>query len=106
MIKEIEKSKVQEIESLADKIDKGTASLQDYQRYEGLLLEVGFTEDDVRAKMRQNGFRSYEEYLKAREKASTYEQKRITDAIIVASLVALSMAILLWIAQGFLKQKD
>jgi hypothetical protein len=102
----IEISHLERIKVLTEKIETGNADLLEYQEYETLLIEGGFTTDTIREKMRRNGYQEYKDYLDARKNAKSYEEKRIVNSIIAASLVAFGLAILIWVAMGIIKRKD
>ena len=103
-MKEVNSAEITEIQLLSEKIDKDLAELVDYKRYEQLLIKAGFEENRVRSKMHQYGYFSYEEYLNAKAKATTREQRKIFDVFITSSFVVLFAILLYWIASGIVKK--
>ena len=92
-------SEVDNIKYLSELIQSGNAGIDDYNRYEQLLLSAGITQHEIRSKMYRHGFDSYEDYIVARRDAVTLQEKRVTRAIVSASLVALYLVVLYLIVQ-------
>ncbi len=103
---EISEIEINEMEMLSNKIDKDTAILDDFKRYEELLIKAGFEQSRIRARMNQYGFFSYEEYVEAKSKVTTREQRKIFKVIITSSLVVLFAVVLFWIASGIITKKS
>ena len=84
-----------EIENLAAKIKKGTATLLDYEKHEKLLLENGFNEFEVREDMLKYGFTNFEDYLEARKAPADKQQQKVVNVYIVAFFLALGLVAIL-----------
>ncbi|WP_338376495.1 hypothetical protein [uncultured Flavobacterium sp.] len=83
---------IHEVELLSQKIEKNTATLEDYKRYENLLLNGGFTHDYIFSNLNRAGFWSWEEFIAARQKK---EKDKDTEANIVGGLIGIGLGLLL-----------
>ncbi|PWK27046.1 hypothetical protein LV89_01858 [Arcicella aurantiaca] len=88
------------------KIDTNKAVLDDYYQYEKLLLKAGLTQEQIRAKLTEHGFNSYNQYIDARKTATTREQRNVVEVAVVAGLVVLSAIIGFLIITGKLIISD
>lgn len=102
----ISQSDINEIEIISQKIDKNKAVLEDYEKYESLLLQAGIEKDEITGSMRRYGFQNYKEYLEAREKPLNKEENKVVNVRIVAALVVMSAIISLYIAYGKILVSD
>ncbi len=80
-----------EINDLSKKIDSNTATLDDYKRYELLLLSGGISKDYIYNYLSKAGFNSWDEFVKARQNKETERN----NAIIVGSLVGIGIGLFL-----------
>ncbi len=94
------------INYLSEKIDSGTAVLEDYTRYEQLLIKAGLTQEQIRAKLTANGFKTFNQYLDTRKSPKNKKEREVVEVIIVAGLVVLSAIIGLLIMTGKLVISD
>jgi hypothetical protein len=102
----LSQSELDEINHLSNKIDNNTAHLEEYERYESLLLSAGLTKGQIRSKMNNYGYLNYQQYLEARANAVTKEHRKVVNVSIVAGLVVLSTLVMILIARGSLAIKE
>jgi hypothetical protein len=81
-----------EVEFLSQKIEQNTATIEDYKKYENLLLNGGFTHEYIFSNLNRAGFWNWEEFIAARQKK---EKDKDTEANIVGGLIGIGLAILL-----------
>ena len=98
-------TEIEHLKILSDRIEYGSANPTDYVAFENLLIKAGYSQDQIRQKMTENRVFSYEQYSDMRINAQTNEQKRVTEAIIAASLIALCFIVLWSIMQQNKKQE-
>jgi hypothetical protein len=82
-----------ELEWLAEAIRNNTASLDDYQRYEQLLLWSGLPREYIYSYLQRGGFNSWQEFVAARQ--SREDAGQISGAVI-GGLVGLGLGVLLY----------
>ena len=81
-----------ELELLSGKVEKNTATLDDYRRYEVLLQNGGLTHKYIFSYLDQAGFNSWEEFVLARQQK---QKDKDTEAIVVGGLIGLGLGLLL-----------
>jgi hypothetical protein len=82
-------SELEEMESLSIQIDNDSTKVEDYKRYEELLLKTGLELTEIRRKMNKYGYSTYEDYIRAKKNPRTNEERKIVNIKIVAGLVVL-----------------
>jgi hypothetical protein len=97
--KRITKQQLDEIELLSMKIDNNSMDIEDYKRYEELLLFAGMKQSDIREKMNKYNYSSYEEYLRAKKNPRNKEEEKIVNIKIVSGLVVLFAVLLFFMAK-------
>lgn len=83
---------INELELLSQKIEKNTATLDDYKRYEKLLLNGGLSHNYIFSYLNRAGFQTWEEFITARQKKEDNKDK---EALVVGGLVGLGLGLLL-----------
>lgn len=81
-----------ELEMLTNKIEKNTATLDDYKRYEHLLLKGGLSQEYIYSYLKRAGFSSWEDFVSARN------DKKFSDNVggtIVGALIGLGIALII-----------
>jgi len=87
------------INYLSDQIRWNRASLTEYREYVNILIHAGVSLDEINAILSNSGFHSVEEFAKAKQLATTLEQKqRINDALITGALIGIGIALILGIS--------
>lgn len=84
---------VQELEQLTHKIENNTATLQDYERYEALLLQGGLPLDYIYSYLDRAGFNSWEGFLAARQSKA---RREMIGGAIIGGLVGLGLGVLFY----------
>lgn len=87
---------ISELEALTQKIEKNTASLADYKRYEALLQNGGLSHGYIFSYLNRAGFKTWEDLITARQQ----KQKDYSDGTLVGGLIGLGLGILLLGALG------
>lgn len=82
-----------ELEQLTHKIENNTATLQDYERYEVLLLQGGLPREYIYSYLRRAGFNSWEEFLAARKNKA---RREMISGAIIGGLVGLGLGVLFY----------
>lgn len=97
---------IDKIKELKYKIGENTASLQEYQEYEQILINNGVPKEQLIGILRQNGIYSWEQYLLQRNKAlKTFEQKRVLDSQIAGALMGVGAGLLLYLVLDSIYKK-
>jgi len=81
-----------ELELLTRKIETNTATIEDYKRYEVLLLNGGLTHEYIFSYLNQAGFKNWEDFIKTRQKKQTDKDN---EAALIGGLVGLGLGLLL-----------
>lgn len=81
-----------ELEVLTQKIEKNTAILSDYQRYEYLLKQGGLSNDYIYSYLNRAGFNNWTELINARK---NIENQETSNAIVVGGLIGIGIGLLL-----------
>ena len=58
---------VQDLIDLSDKIDDGSASVEEYMRFKSILLTHNVNEEDIARAFKKSGFYSWEDYLRKKQ---------------------------------------
>ena len=103
MTHKLKQAEVLDLRVISDKIDKLQATKSDFINYEEILEKAGFSEEKIRSVMVDNGFNTYEEYIKGASSASTHEEKMIISATIKAFFVGLAVVVLIWVVKGVIE---
>ena len=99
-MKIITKAEREVIGYISEKIDKGTANVLEYDRYEELLLKAGVSLKEVRTEMYAHGFETSSQYYNARLRPANKNEREIVEIKIVASLVVLNSILDLLVSAG------
>lgn len=83
---------ISELELLSKKIETNSASLDDYKRYEGILLNSGLNKSYIYNFLNQAGFNTWEEFALARKDKE--KEKNIGTAII-GGIIGLGLGLIL-----------
>jgi len=86
------KKNIQQLEILSNKIERNTATLDDYKEYEHILLNSGLKRDYIYAFINKAGFNTWEEFVNARK--NKQKEKNIGTAII-GGVVGLGLGLIL-----------
>lgn len=81
-----------ELELLSQKIEKNTATIDDYKRYETLLLNGGLSHNYIFSYLNRAGFRTWEEFVSARQRK---QSDKDSEAVVVGGLIGLGLGLLL-----------
>lgn len=83
---------ISELELLSNKIEANTATLDDYKKYEFILLNSGLTKDYIYTFLNRAGFNNWEEFVLAR--TDKQKEKNIGTAII-GGIIGLGLGLIL-----------
>ena len=83
---------INKLEILSNKIERNTATLDDYKEYEHILLNSGLKREYIYTFINKAGFNNWEEFLKARK--SKQNEKNIGTAVI-GGIVGLGLGLIL-----------
>jgi hypothetical protein len=83
---------INELELLSNKIEQNTATLDDYRRYELLLLNGGLSHDYIYSYLNRVGFNTWEDFISARQQK---ERDKNIEASVVGGLIGLGLGLLL-----------
>ncbi|MCU0439148.1 MAG: hypothetical protein MUC49_14720 [Raineya sp.] len=72
----------QEIRYLSQKIENNRASLEDYKRYEKLLLSQGISHDYLFTELKKAGFTTWEQFLHAKKEKQDERNLEIATGFI------------------------
>lgn len=89
-----------EIKAITERIEKDTATLDDYTRYESLLLKGGLSHEMIYSSLNKAGFNTWDEFLKARKRK---ERDRWEESNLIGALIGLGLGLLLY---KLIKDKD
>ena len=81
-----------ELETLTHKIENNTATLDDYKRYEVLLLNGGLSHDYIFSYLDRAGFKNWDEFVTVRQNKEKNQQ---IEAVVIGGLVGLGLALLI-----------
>ncbi len=91
-----------ELEALTFRIDNNSASLDDYKRYELLLVNAGLPKQYMYDYLRRAGFSNWDDFVKARKVKEKTHQENI-ESTVVGGIIGLGLGLLL---AGFLEKKS
>lgn len=83
-----------ELENLTQKIESNNATLNDYKRYEQLLVEGGLSREYIFSYLQRAGFNTWEELVQAR-RTKENEKKERNESLTVAAIVGIGIALLI-----------
>ena len=81
-----------ELELLSKKIESNSADLNDYKRYENILLNSGLNKSFIYDFLNQAGFQNWEQFVSARKDKE--KEKNIGTAII-GGIIGLGLGLIL-----------
>jgi hypothetical protein len=81
-----------ELEVLTQKIEKNSAELNDYKRYEELLQKGGLSTEYIYSYLNRAGFNDWNELINARKDR---EKKETSNAVVVGGIIGLGIALLI-----------
>lgn len=99
MIKTLNNIGRDRLEILLYRIRNNSASSNDYQEFENLLIQAGFNRDEIRKNLYIYDISDWENFYHRKQEAKSYEQKRLFEVIIKGSLIGLGLAALISIAK-------
>jgi hypothetical protein len=107
MIKEISFSEREQLEILATRIKENKAVPEEYDEYLGILNKAGFSDRDVLRKLVDYGYgsKNWEKLINDRTEAKSYDQKKILEVILIASLVAFALSITFFLVNRVLDRE-
>ena len=94
---------INRIEQLSDKIQNNTANLNDYEEYEKLLIQGGYSKKIILKTLKDANIETYKELIEKRNKIyaeikqskiEALERRKIVEGIAVVGLIALGLAVL------------
>lgn len=85
-----------ELENLQHKIRYNIAKYDDYKRYENILTSYGLSNERILNELKKAGFNSLEEYVYKRQNANSLADKKMTEGDILAWLLGIGGALLLF----------
>jgi hypothetical protein len=91
-----------ELESLTFRIDNNSASLDDYKRYELLLVNAGLPKHYIYDYLRRAGFSNWDDFVRARKIKEQSHQENLETAV-VGGIIGLGIGLLL---AGFLEKRS
>lgn len=83
-----------ELEILTQKIEKNTAKLTDYKRYEIILRNAGLPREYIFSYLRRAGFNNWDEFFFARNRKAKDNQE-ILEAVAIGGIIGLGIGLLL-----------
>ena len=89
------------IEELSQKIEVNTATLDEYYKYEELLLKAGTPKKSIEQNLKKANYKSWEDLISARNKVGRLREENL-KASVVGGIVGLALGIAL--AYLFLSQ--
>ncbi|MEP2936864.1 MAG: hypothetical protein ABJM06_00620 [Gilvibacter sp.] len=81
-----------ELEVLTQKIENNTANLDDYNRYESILLQGGLSLDYIHSYLNRAGFRDWNDLVLARR---SKEVEKSTNAGVIGAIIGLGLGLLI-----------
>ncbi|MBI5326159.1 MAG: hypothetical protein HZB41_12960 [Ignavibacteriae bacterium] len=96
-MKQINKQIADELKGLQEKIRYNFASLEDYKKYEQMLLDYGYSQDEIQNELKRMGFYSWEQYINNKSKPKTFAE-RLKDGEFNGWILGLGTALLLYFA--------
>lgn len=81
-----------ELEILTQKIEQNTANLEDYNRYETILLQGGLSSDYIHSYLNRAGFSNWSELVIARRNK---EIEKSNNAGVIGAIVGLGLGLLI-----------
>ncbi|NOZ46659.1 MAG: hypothetical protein GXO79_07725 [Chlorobi bacterium] len=82
-----------ELEVLTQKIEKNSADLKDYQRYELLLKKGGLSTEYIYSYLNRAGFNNWNELIDARKNKEN--KKELTNATVIGGIIGIGLGLLL-----------
>ena len=82
---------INELEVLTQKIERNTATLTDYDRYENLLQKGGLTHNYIYSYLNRAGFNTWDEFLQARKQKKNDQM----SGALVGGIIGLGIGLLL-----------
>jgi hypothetical protein len=80
--------------SLNRMIVNGTATFDDYKEYEILLLNNGYTHNQIKEVLEKGDFHNIREYYQERQRSQ--DNRQDWEVIVTGGLIALSLALLMY----------
>ena len=90
----INRSLYNELESLTYRIDINSATLDDYRKYESLLVNAGLPKEYIYNYLRRAGFTNWDDLVKARKIKEKTHQENVETAV-VGGIIGLGLGVLL-----------
>jgi len=82
-----------ELEVLTQRIEKNSADLEDYQRYELLLNKGGLSTEYIYSYLNRAGFNNWNELINARKNKEN--KKELANATVVGGIIGIGLGLLL-----------
>jgi hypothetical protein len=83
-----------ELEQLTKLIENNRASLENYKRYEQILINGGLSRDFIFSYLNRAGFNSWEEFVNARQNKES-EVKEKKESWAVAAIIGIGIGLLI-----------
>jgi hypothetical protein len=83
-----------ELEQLTELIENNSASLENYKRYEQILINGGLSRDFIFSYLNRAGFNSWEEFVNARQNKES-EVKEKKESWAVAAIIGIGIGLLI-----------
>tara|TARA_B110000211_G_C13938152_1_gene490370 strand:+ start:347 stop:631 length:285 start_codon:yes stop_codon:yes gene_type:complete len=83
-----------ELEQLTELIENNRASLENYKRYEQILINGGLSRDFIFSYLNRAGFNSWEEFVNARQNKES-EVKEKKESWAVAAIIGIGIGLLI-----------
>lgn len=83
------------IQLLSEMIKRNRATVKDYKEYERILKVNGYSKKKIRKPLKAAGLNSYGELIFARKNASSFEERRRFEVVLLSVLLAYGLAVLL-----------
>lgn len=91
----LNKKQIERIKFLKARIDKNLASIKEYEEYEALIIEAGFTHEDIQRYLDKDHLTGYDELILERQKYEQHKRNSDIETIVVAGLMGLGLAAVL-----------
>ena len=87
-------SSYNELEQLTELIENNKASLENYKRYEQILINGGLSRNFIFSYLNRAGFNSWEEFVSARQNKES-EAKENKESWAVAAIIGIGIGLLI-----------
>jgi hypothetical protein len=84
---------------LRNKISENTADASEYNEYEQLLIAGGFTKEHIESKFQKANANDWDSFIRKRNSVKSFDEKKWIEVAVVASILAMSLALIISLAK-------